>query len=478
LNGPFQPLACCSVAKSAADAIGGFDESSLLQRDSGLDFLLRLTRRFPPVIAGTVAGTAAPHAHAFDTAGATSSASKDVARRYAARSAPDPRIPQGREPEFVADLNHRERERLSPLLGHFELPSSTSKALKPQGGKPLRITVATGPWDYHHNWLCFYNYLEYLQGSGFATHKTVLDGRATEQDLSNSDLVILSRAKSDNVADIIQSCRRRGIPTIYMIDDNWFSVGRDWPEQYSQLFADDGPIMRNFLAGVQGADAVLTYNPLLVEDLLPHARKVVTLPNSVDIERFERVPRGKGGAEFVIGYAGSPRFSDAAFEALAQVARRRNVQVALLGDLAPRQLALFQGINVIRRGFTDYENYLKTLRELRLDILLAPLDFSRTSRSKCPNKYLEITAAGGIGVYSKVEPYTWYVQNDRNGVLVADSEDPAAWRRAILGLMDRRKLDRLQRAARADVLENYSSRKVAGLFADLLSNVIAEGARA
>jgi glycosyltransferase involved in cell wall biosynthesis len=263
-----------------------------------------------------------------------------------------------------------------------------------------------------------------------------------------------------------------------MIDDNWFSVGRDWPDQYSELFADDGPIMRNFLAGVQGADAVLTYNPLLVEDLQPYARKVVTLPNSVDIERFERVPRGKARAEFVIGYAGSPRFSDAAFEALAQVGRRRNVQVALLGDLAPRQLALFQGIDVIRRGFTDYENYLKTLRELRLDILVAPLDFSRTSRSKCPNKYLEITAAGGIGVYSKVEPYTWYVENDRNGVLVADSEDPSAWRRAILSLMDRRKLDRLQRAARADVLENYSSRKVAGLFADLISTVIAEGPRA
>jgi glycosyltransferase involved in cell wall biosynthesis len=147
--------------------------------------------------------------------------------------------------------------------------------------------------------------------------------------------------------------------------------------------------------------------------------------------------------------------------------------VALLGDLAPRQQALFEGIDVIRRAFTDYENYLKTLRELRLDILLAPLDFSRTSRSKCPNKYLEITAAGGIGVYSEVEPYTWYVENGRNGILVEDSEDRESWRRAIVGLMDRATLDRLHAAARADVLGNYSSRKVAGRFADLLSTLVA-----
>jgi len=79
------------------------------------------------------------------------------------------------------------------------------------------------------------------------------------------------------------------------------------------------------------------------------------------------------------------------------------------------------------------------------DILLAPVGNTRTDASRCPNKYLEITAGGAVGVYSNLPPYTNYITDRENGLLVGS--EPDLWKEAIAFLLD-------DPASRVALLEN------------------------
>ncbi|WP_217468972.1 hypothetical protein, partial [Paraburkholderia phenoliruptrix] len=375
-------------------------------------------------------------------------------------------------------------------LGHC-LPESTRDFLARQharfGGQniescdnrsdaaPIKAIVTGGIWDYHHNRLCFFNYFDHLSGNGTVSYKSVFDHLLTKDDLIGNDIVFLTRTKTNNVSDILRWCNELSIPTVYMIDDNWFSVADDWPDQYASMFGKHSDYYNNFIRGIEGADCVLTYNKHLAHDLSLHAKKIVMLKNSVELEFFEDMPR-PNNERYVIGYSGSPRYMSAPFEALGQIGRNRHdVDILISGTILPEQEERLRDCNLIRKPHMSYSRYASEIRKTGVDLLLAPLDDSRTSASKCPNKYLEITALGAVGIYSNVDPYTWYIHNDINGVLVDDSDSASQWYAAMTSLLDKKRLAELHAAARADVYENYTVPKVATDFLNMVRSVIAEG---
>lgn len=457
VNLPVLDLSNVCIPTVAFRAVGGFDTSPILQVAYGWDLLIRITANNSVHIASTVRNERVPNPYLNIRTPVRIGA--DLVKRYIARSP----ILAGREARFVSDLPKIEREHLSRLTG---LQSHT-----PLGASTIRITITGSFWEHHHNWLCFLNYLHRLEGQGVATHKNVFDHTVTRSDIEQSDLVILSRCKVEQIRDILKWCEELNVPSIYMIDDNWLTVGRDWPDPYKLIFSPGAPFYENFLYGAQNADYVLTYNDLLREDIEPYAKKVVTLPNSVDLAAFEITAR-RQSSRYLIGYSGSPRYSSAPFKALAEVARRnKNVDVLLFGTLHQEHEDALKGCSLRRLPQTSYARYAEMIRSESPDILLAPMDDSRTSRSKCPNKYLEITAAGAVGIYSKVEPYTWYVQNGINGAFVANSDYTADWVKAITALLDKERLKQMYAVAREDVATNYSVPVVAPQFGKLLIDV-------
>lgn len=489
LYGPVVPLSNFAVPRQLAVDLGGFDTSPLLQASSGWEFLLRLTRITFCKLAGMddeqssarlPTSSTGVHCRVF-TVG------EDIVRRYAVRSKqlpPSAPLQSGEicaDPSFLDDLPSElacflRRQHARFGAGH----SYDERGVVAEGTQlrpPLRLTITGGPWEYHHNWLCFYNYLDHLQGTGFATYQVLLDTAVDRYDLIGSDLVLISRGRSENVREIINACRDRDIPVVYMIDDNWLWVGKDWPEAYGEMFSPGSPSYDNFIYAIRRCDAVLTYNPLLAEDVAAYAREVVTLPNSVDLARFEATPRPER-SRFVVGYAGSARYADAPFEALAEIGRRSDVDILLMGDVQDRIVRKLAHCRLIRKPHQSYEQYLKSLRTVGADVLIAPLDDTRTSRSKCPNKFLEITAAGAVGVYSAVEPYVWHIQDGVNGRLVENSEDPAEWSRAVESILDRAELARMHTAARAIVSVSNDVPIVAEQFKDLLLTLVERGSRA
>jgi glycosyltransferase involved in cell wall biosynthesis len=479
------PLSYVAIPRSLFEELGGFDTSPLLQERSDHEFLVRLTRRTTCVYLGLHEDDAIPEEPSI--LGGSSRpfpVAEDVARRYIARAKalpPNHSALTGAlcsDPTFLADLPRRTAAFLDRHHARrHRRPDPVARRSPEVAGDPLRITITGGAYEYHHNWLCFYNYLQHLQGTGFATYQALHDRLLRREDLIGSDIVFLSRCRSDNVAEIIAFCNEARIPVVYMIDDNWLTVGQDWPAQYADMFRPGSPPYDNFVYAIENCDAVLTYNRLLAEDVEPYAQRLVTLPNSVDLERFEAIER-RTNERFVVGYAGSPRFDDASFDALVEIGRRRgDVDIFLMGSSSEALDRRFEGCRLIRVPHQPYDLYVETLRQVGADILIAPLDDSRTSRSKCPNKYLEITAAGAVGVYTAIEPYVWHVRDGVSGRLVYDGRSVGAWIDAIESLLDRRSLAAMHAAARTDVAASHRASSVAEQFRRLVLDLVAAGSQ-
>ena len=467
LNSPLLSLSNVAIPRRLLEIAGGFDPSPLMQRSAEWDLLLRLARSYNFTF---LEGTQRHDAAIADMAvhfPAPVPVSSDLQQRYLSRRH---QPSDTRQRSFLNDIPEDEAaylRRRSPSLARSDPPAG----LPADRPSPLKITVTGGPWEYHHNRLCFFNYVDNLEGSGFATYKSLFDHLATRNDIAGSDIVVLSRCKVDNVRNIIGWCRDFRIPSIYMIDDNWLTVAADWPDLYRDSFSPGTPNYENFMFGISNADHVLTYNRLLISDLAPHARHVISLPNSVDLAAFEATPR-PDSERFLIGYSGSARFTDAPFAALGEIGRARSdVDLLLFGSLLPHQRRLVAGCRIIELPHLPYEQYAREIRKTGVDILLGPLDDTRTSRSKCPNKYLETTAAGAVGVYSDVEPYIWCIRQGENGVLVHDHDQKEAWVQAVEGLLDKTLLRAMHATARTDIAMNFDVPVVAKQFAALMRSV-------
>jgi glycosyltransferase involved in cell wall biosynthesis len=310
-----------------------------------------------------------------------------------------------------------------------------------------------------------------------------------ERDLQDIDAVIISRGRDFNLRRVLDYCQRQSIATMYMIDDNWFWVGKDWPEPYASIFAPGLPQYEMFLSCLRECDAVLVYNDLLAEDVRPHARQIIRLPVNVRQADFQAPLKHaelKGKIDLltqwrrqtdglIAGYIGSLRYNDGAFAALAAAACRRQppVKAVLFGVVSQQQRHIF-GPEAVVLPYVGYDDYAAAIGALHPDILVAPLDSTRTSMSKCANKYLEYSIAGAAGVYSDTPPYSQTVVDGRTGLLVR-GDDKASWSAAIGRLVEDAPLRKsIAAAAREDVLERFETGVVAPVFAQALLSLIRE----
>jgi glycosyltransferase involved in cell wall biosynthesis len=345
-------------------------------------------------------------------------------------------------------------------------------------GRPLEIIVVGGVNEPAHNQLCFFNFFAQMHNWGAVNWRAVLDERATAEDLAACDLVIFSRVRNTNGVALMAECINRRIRTLYMLDDNWFWLGREWDE-YAPIFSPGAEPYENFLTLVRQADVVLTYRDSLADDLRPYAKRVVTLPTNVDLSVFARKQmKANSSRRKKIGYVGSLRKNMVAFEALVKIVRSRNdVDIFVMSNSLPEE---FSGLPAERVHFEPYQfnyaAYAATVVAAAPDVLVAPVGRTRFEASKCPNKFLEISAAGAAGVYSNAEPYTTYVRDGETGLFADDTAE--AWVAAITRLLDDPQLrTNISSAARSHVSAEFDTAAVLPRFTAVLLDAVGVRAR-
>jgi glycosyltransferase involved in cell wall biosynthesis len=160
-----------------------------------------------------------------------------------------------------------------------------------------------------------------------------------------------------------------------------------------------------------------------------------------------------------------------AFDALVQVMREREeVQLFIMSNALPPE---FAGIDIDSKRIRyeayqfNYAGYAHTVTNAAPDILVAPVGLSRFEASKCPNKFLEITACGAVGVYSRAAPYLSHVGDGETGLFADDSVQ--SWVSAINQLIDSPALrHHMLRQASATVQTQYSTVAVLPRFVETL----------
>lgn len=370
--------------------------------------------------------------------------------------------------DFTKDMN-------SDYLNRFvEIPYN--KGVKCKYDKKYKITVLGGYWEYHHNQVVFFNYFQRLFGQGFCTYKTLFDFLATTDDIRDSDLVIFTRCRSENINQLIDYCNKNKIATMYMIDDNWISIAKDYPNLYGDLFVEGNPNYDNFINAIKKCKTTLVYSDLIREDVMPYAKHITKFYISIEPKFFEvKNKRVKNNEEIYVGFAGSLRWQDEPFKALARIAKKyKQVKVFFMGVLSKEQKEYFKEIEFIEIPFSNYSTYAKNISELSPDLILAPLVNNRTNKSKCYNKYVEMGVISAVCIYSEQLPYTEVVQDNVNGFYVSSGTEQAWYRRLEEVVCDVDLLRSVQRNAYEDVTNNHTVDVLLNKFADMITNVIEE----
>ncbi|SAL61478.1 glycosyltransferase [Caballeronia telluris] len=473
------PMEATLVRRSVFQELGGFSTSPLLQRGFWWDFSLRLSRRHEIRSIDVASPQSRWSWHVYPLT-ADVGVSGDMMARRVMRGAGTVHSPAGGievdwadVASFALSIADADLERLNRQLRRFASIAGLENACLPDAREspmtPLRLTVLGGPNEPAHNQLCFFNFFQLLERDNLITWRTSLDTAATSADMLNSDLVIFSRVKTQAGCALMEFCKANGIPTIYMLDDNWFSIGSEWKE-YEGLFKPGAPMFENFMFCLERADVCLTYNKVLAEDLAPYAPNLVVMPTNIDLSLFQRQPR-EPRKKKIVGYVGSARQDTSAFRALRELVEERDdVEVFVMSNAVPEELRSLPAGKVQFQPYVfSYKRYAEIVCRRAPDILIAPLGETRTEASKCPNKYLEIAAVGAAGVFSKVEPYVSHIAHDKTGIMVEDRADE--WKDAIRGLLDNEDARAsVARQALAHVTDHFSTERVLDQFWTLIRN--------
>lgn len=238
----------------------------------------------------------------------------------------------------------------------------------------------------------------------------------------------------EQAQQLVHRVRRDKAKLIYTLDDNLLDW-RAWSLTQAEFAAHLKPIAR-YLA--RAADGVIVSTEPLQARLQRLNARVVVVPNALDERLFKTEDAPPPNARIVIGYMGT--FShDADFmlilQALRAVLRRHRdeVELQLVGSIAdPAILHALDGLPVQTLSgypvaYPDFARWMA--RALRWDIAIAPLEDTSFTRCKSDIKFLDYSALGFAGIYSRMPVYERTVRHLETGYLAENTV--AGWTEAL-----------------------------------------------
>ena len=267
--------------------------------------------------------------------------------------------------------------------------------------------------------LCGHCQLEHLAGRGRLEYRAVQEMKLKAADLNWADTVLLGRLDNWYEYQLVKRLRAAGKYLIYVLDDDLLNI----PAEISSAAYYGRPEIQKYIREMMRlSDAILSPSPLLLKKYAVEGRRAIQIEEPA-IDPVEYRPHDPK-APVKIGFAGSiDRTGDLERllgEALIRIKRAYGDRVAFEFFGAIPSFADQIGAKCI--PYCDsYDEYRRTLNERGWDIGLAPMPDTPFHACKHYNKFVEYAAAGIVGVYSKVEPYTRL--KDTDILVFAEEED-------------------------------------------------------
>ncbi|MGW8142778.1 MAG: glycosyltransferase [Anaerolineales bacterium] len=277
--------------------------------------------------------------------------------------------------------------------------------------------------------------------------------------VTKADLVVIQRDFPRFWPDykrVISEARYDGKPVVYDLDDLLVEI----PSNHSHAGDYMGELLA-MLYAILDADMVTVSSTPLVEYLSEMNPNTRLLKNYLNDELWEINTSNSQPAKddkVVIGYMGGQTHqADLSLveDALLIICEKYPDKVALRfwGVKPPSKLLESPFAEWIDINQENYADFAKFFSKQDCDIFIAPLKDNEFNHSKSSLKYLEYSALGVPGIYSKLAPYEAVVQQGVNGFL---AESEADWGRYLIKLVEEPKLRyEIGAAAQNTIIEDW-----------------------
>ncbi len=233
----------------------------------------------------------------------------------------------------------------------------------------------------------------------------------------------------------LETARRLGKPVVYEIDDWLLGVPDEHPfqDQYAG-------VLNGMLTAIYEADKVVVSTETLRRKIGVFRPDAVVWPNFLLDNVWKLQPPRKPGksGEVVLGYMGTATHASdlqsilPVFKRLLETYEGR-LRINFWGVRPPAPLAEHPAVVWDERHINDYRAFVSHFMQQRADIWLAPLEDTEFNRCKSALKFIEYSAMGGVGVYSRITPYATVVRDGHTGLLAGDVD---AWLQAVKALLE------------------------------------------
>lgn len=321
----------------------------------------------------------------------------------------------------------------------------------------IRVASVSGLMENVQVQLMLNNYLETQEGYKNIQWKHYLEEEVTQEILAGYDIVFFIRRTTKKSLELVEACKNRGIVTVYCLDDNWFVLA-DVYSDFQATFGKNTERYNYFIEHLKKVDWVWTYNEKVKKQVSGYTNQVTLCPCTIQLKCFS--PRKREDEKIRVGFAGSQmkrRYFDEVLVALEQLmAQNEQIELYVMGIYLPYTFQPYSE-RVKEYGYEiNYKQYAKTVSDWGCDLMLSPQANDAYTASKCPNKYLEITACGAVGIYSQTSLYDNYIKDGENGLYIQNIASD--WYLSITKLIKDKKLrQKLLKNSTEDVKKYYDS---------------------
>lgn len=238
----------------------------------------------------------------------------------------------------------------------------------------------------------------------------------TEKDAIENDVFVLQSCVDKSGIALLYAYQQEMGKKIVVDVDDYLEVDKDNPHKIEHDRANAAEIIKQTL---KIADMVTTTTPYLANYLKKFNDNVVILPNYMDLEYWDGEITKNESNEIRVGYVGSmTHYKDLQLirQSLIDVMiDHPEVKLILVGDMRYRDL--FEGFNVEVHLGVPFEDYSNKLRNLRLDIGIAPLQENEFNKYKSPIKAFEYGICEVPVIASRTKFYKDFIDDNVNGYL-------------------------------------------------------------
>jgi glycosyltransferase involved in cell wall biosynthesis len=236
-------------------------------------------------------------------------------------------------------------------------------------------------------------------GDRTSWHSEVMLPEEKAQAVLNADVIVFHRPNDDRSLAIATKLREQGKKIVMDNDDTYKNLGG---LALGKFFEKIDTAVDNF---ARYADLVTCSTEYLAQEYRKLNPNVVVLPNCVDPDDWPEEPQRNGGEKVRIGIVGSVGLNSDVTHVrpvIKKLAERDDVQLVLFAlpkrdastmehvqKLYEKEYAYWDSLNIEWQPFVSMKDYIETLDNLQLDILMIPRSDDYFNRCKSNLKFLE-----------------------------------------------------------------------------------------